>query len=122
MPRIYDGLATLGTYTDAEGQERVKWLKCGAVIRNPENGNLSLKLDALPVAPLPKEGNDGGIWLVLKKPTPYQAKPETTAYAAPPPTPVYAKGPDQRPPAPATQAQLDAPQDNRGFTDDEIPF
>ena len=113
MPRIYDGLATLGTYTDAEGQERVKWLKCGAVIRNPENGNLSLKLDALPVAPLPKEGNDGGIWLVLKKPTPYQAKPAAAPYAA---------GPDQRPPAPATQAQLDAPQDNRGFTDDEIPF
>ena len=114
MPRIYDVLAPLGTYTTAEGHEKTRWLKCGAVIRNAENGNLSLKLDALPVQPLPKEGDQGVIWLQLKKPLP----PRTAA------TP-YGAGPDQAttPVAfPAAPAPAPAAPAAEGFDDPEIPF
>ncbi len=54
----YDVVAITGTYTDRNGNERKRYLNCGAVFET-EKG-LSLKLEALPV------GFDG--WLQLYEP------------------------------------------------------
>ena len=44
----YDVVAITGTYIDDAGQERNRYLKCGAVFENTKG--LTLKLDALPVS------------------------------------------------------------------------
>jgi len=54
----YDVVAVTGTYTDRNGNERKRYLNCGAVFET-EKG-LSLKIEALPV------GFDG--WFQLYEP------------------------------------------------------
>ena len=44
----YDVLARTGTYTNAGGEEKSRWMKSGVVFEN-EKGYLSLKLEGLPV-------------------------------------------------------------------------
>ena len=44
----YDAVATIGEYTDRNGQKKKRYQNVGAVFEN-ENG-LSLKLDAVPVS------------------------------------------------------------------------
>lgn len=62
----YDVLARTGTYTNAGGEEKSRWMKCGVVFEN-EKGYLSLKLEGIPVGqewsgffslfePKPKDG------------------------------------------------------------------
>ena len=49
MSRVkYDVLARTGTYTNAGGEEKSRWMKCGVVFEN-EKGYLSLKLEGIPV-------------------------------------------------------------------------
>ena len=43
----YDVSARIGSYTDAQGNEKGRWLTCGAVFET-EKG-LSMKLEAVPV-------------------------------------------------------------------------
>ena len=46
----HDIVATIGTYTDREGNEKKRFNKCGAAFTN-DDGNLSIKIDAMPVSP-----------------------------------------------------------------------
>ena len=64
MPKLFDIMSPMGQYTDpATGQEKTRWLKCGAVIQG-QNGKTSIKLDAMPVAPPNNDqSGEGGIWL-----------------------------------------------------------
>lgn len=47
MPVVYELTASTGTYTDRDGNEKKRWMKCGVVIEN--NGRLSAKIEGLPV-------------------------------------------------------------------------
>ena len=66
----YEVTAANGTYTDKNGTEKTRWLKCGVVLEK-KDGSLSLKLEALPVS-----GFNG--WLNLWEP-----KAEKTSTRAP---------------------------------------
>lgn len=49
--KVYDAVATIGEYTDQQTKEKKKVRKnVGAVFESPE-GNLSLKLELVPVGP-----------------------------------------------------------------------
>jgi len=43
----YDAVATVGEYTDRNGEKKKRYMTCGIVFEN-DKGQLSLKLDALP--------------------------------------------------------------------------
>ena len=58
MPKIFDVVKAAGTYTDASGQEKTRWINCGMIVKNPESGKLSLKLDSLPLG-TPSEAGVG---------------------------------------------------------------
>lgn len=46
----YDAVATIGKYTDRQGNEKKRYINIGTVFENDE-GHLSLKLDSVPVSP-----------------------------------------------------------------------
>jgi hypothetical protein len=48
MPKLFDLMYPGGQYTDREGQEKTRWLKCGAVIET-KDGKKKVKLESLPV-------------------------------------------------------------------------
>ena len=66
MPKVFDVMAATGRYTDANGQEKTRWQKCGAVIQNA-NGNMSMILDCIPLG-TPVNDNGHGIWFNLFEP------------------------------------------------------
>lgn len=45
---VYDAVATIGKYTDKQGNEKKRYIPVGKVFES-ESGGLSLKLDAVPV-------------------------------------------------------------------------
>jgi len=47
---VYDAVATIGKYTDKQGNEKKRYMNVGKVFES-DGGGLSLKLDALPVVP-----------------------------------------------------------------------
>lgn len=47
MAKRWDVVATVGTYTDRDGNEKRRYQNCGAVFE--KDGKLSLKLEAIPV-------------------------------------------------------------------------
>lgn len=50
MRKKYDAVATIGTYRTKAGEEKKKYLTCGAVFEG-DDGRLSMKLDAIPASP-----------------------------------------------------------------------
>ena len=52
-----------GHYTDRDGKEKTRWVKCGIIVQN-DKGALSINLSAIPVGVRPgaKDG-DTGVWL-----------------------------------------------------------
>ena len=46
----YDAVATIGEYTDRNGEKKKRYQNVGSVFEN-EDGRLSLKLDAIPLGP-----------------------------------------------------------------------
>lgn len=62
----HDIVATVGTYTDREGNEKKRYQKCGIAMTD-EDGRLSLKLEAMPVTP------DWSGWLNLYPKKDYDA-------------------------------------------------
>ena len=54
----YEVIANGGSYTNKEGQEKRRWIKCGVVMEGAKG--LSLKLESMPV------GGDG--WCILSEP------------------------------------------------------
>jgi len=61
----YEVIAKTGTYTNKQGEEKNRWLKCGVVMET-KNGGLAMKLEAVPV------GSDG--WFTLTEPKEYEPK------------------------------------------------
>ena len=80
MPKIFDVVKAMGTYQDAQGQDKTRWLNCGMIIKNADNGKCSLKLDAIPYG-LPDD--EGWFALMEPKPRPQQVQPATPAAPAP---------------------------------------
>lgn len=60
MPIAYELIATTGTYTNKQGEEKKRWQKIGVVMQTAKG--LSMKLEAVPV------GWDG--WATLAEPKP----------------------------------------------------
>lgn len=58
MQKTHDLVATVGKYTDREGNEKKRFQKCGSAFSD-DQGRLSLKLDAVPV------GQEWSGWLSL---------------------------------------------------------
>ena len=68
MPKLFDIMAPMGQYTDPQsGQEKTRWLKCGAVIQTAA-GKTAIKLDAVPIAPPADQSGEGGMWLQCFEP------------------------------------------------------
>jgi len=57
MSIAYEVMASTGSYTDKNGTEKRRWLKCG-IVMNTKTGGLALKLEAV--------GSDG--WFSLFEP------------------------------------------------------
>lgn len=64
----YDVVAVTGKYTDRNGQEKSRYMNCGAVFEN-DRGQLSIKLEGLPV------GTEWNGWLSLFEPRDRQQQP-----------------------------------------------
>jgi len=60
MAKKYDLVAITGTYTDGQGNEKKRYMTCGAVFE--KDGKFSLKLEGLPV------GGDWNGWFGLFDP------------------------------------------------------
>jgi hypothetical protein len=58
MPIAYEVIATTGTYTNKQGEEKKRWQKIGVVMQGPKG--LTLKMESVPV------GWDG--WATLAEP------------------------------------------------------
>ena len=63
--KIHDVVATIGEYTDREGNTKKRYQKCGAAFTNDE-GQISIKLDAVPCSP------DWSGWLSLYEKKEYE--------------------------------------------------
>lgn len=50
MKKKYDAVATVGKYTDREGNEKKRYVTIGAVFED-DQGRMSMKLDAVPCSP-----------------------------------------------------------------------
>jgi hypothetical protein len=50
MKKIYDAVATVGKYTDQQGNEKKRYVTIGAVFEG-DDGRLSMKLESVPVGP-----------------------------------------------------------------------
>ena len=59
--KIYDAVATVGTYKDRNGEEKKRYVNVGSVFEN-DKGQLSLKLDSVPV------GNEWSGWVGFFEP------------------------------------------------------
>lgn len=64
----YDVVAVTGKYTDRQGQEKSRYMNCGAVFEN-DRGQLSIKLEGLPV------GTEWNGWLNLFEPRDSRQQP-----------------------------------------------
>lgn len=103
MPKLYDIMAPIGKY-EKNGQEKTRWLKCGMVVQT-QAGKLAIKLEGLPVAPMPAEGaTDAGLWLQCFEPN----QPEDNLHTAPAPQGGFRQPAMQAPPMPNVAPQ--APQ------------
>ena len=121
MPKIYDVMSPIGKYTNNDGQEKTRWLKCGMIVKTAA-GKVALKLDALPVAPM--GGEEGGLWLQLFTPNQPEGAMHTanapagnTGFREAAPAPAATQGA----PVPAAAPQYPA-QGGSAFDDDDIPF
>lgn len=67
--KIYDVVATVGSYTDKQGNEKKRYVTCGAVFEGDKG--MSMKLDTIPVSP------DWSGWLSFYEPKEREPAPVT---------------------------------------------
>jgi hypothetical protein len=101
MTKKYDAVATIGEYTNKQGEKKKRYLTVGAVMEG-NDGRMALKLDALPTNP------EWSGWIAF-----YEPKQQDGGY--------------QQRPAPQRQEQRTAmtyqKQDGVSLDeDDDIPF
>ena len=66
--KIYDVVATVGKYTDKQGNEKKRYVNVGAVFEN-DQGQMSIKLETIPVGP------EWSGWLSMYEPKERTAAP-----------------------------------------------
>lgn len=71
----FDAVATIGKYTDRQGNEKKRYINVGSVFESDE-GHLSLKLDAVPV------GQEWSGWISFFVPKERDAAPVSEHSAA----------------------------------------
>ena len=59
--KVFDVVATVGKYTDRNGQEKKRYVNVGAAFEN-DKGQLSIKIETIPVGP------EWSGWLSLYEP------------------------------------------------------
>ena len=101
--KLFDVVATVGEYTNGQGDKKKRYLNVGVVFES-EQGNMSMKLDALPTTP---EWNG---WLSFYEPKPYngqqaqpQQQPQRQEQQQPAPMPAW----EPAKPQPITQEAID---------------
>jgi len=70
----YEAVATIGKYTDRQGNEKKRYLNVGTVFED-DQGRLSLKLDAIPV------GQEWSGWISFFEPKPREMSPAQQAHS-----------------------------------------
>ena len=75
MKKTGDLMAANGSYTNAEGEEKTRWIKVGALFQR-DDGRMSIKLEALPV------GEFNG-WLSVFEPREKQPNQQTQQHNDP---------------------------------------
>ena len=97
MSKIFDLVGSNGTYTDNQGQEKTRWIKCGAVFKS-DQGNVSVKLEAVPTY----RNENGELWLNCFVPQQQQQQGGDANFGRPAPGQGAPQGFRQRPaPQPA---------------------
>jgi len=76
MTKVMNAVATLGKYTNAQGEEKKRYMTIGSLFRRDDD-SLVLKLDAVPV------GEDFSGWVNFYEP---QERSDTPAKQAPAPS------------------------------------
>ena len=76
MSRLkYEVVASNGSYTNKNGEEKKRYTKCGVVFEN-DKGQLSIKMDSIPCGP------EWSGWFNLFEPKPYDNKPMDSHHQA----------------------------------------
>lgn len=73
--RVFDAAVSTGEYTDKDGNQKKRWQNVGVVFEN-DNGQLSLKLETVPV------GNTWSGWINFFEPKERDTAPVTKHSAA----------------------------------------
>lgn len=60
MRKYGDLMASAGEWTDQHGRKAKRWIPCGVVMRDPDSGRMSIRLDSVPVRP------DWSGWLAVR--------------------------------------------------------
>mgnify|MGYP001556568946 CR=1 FL=1 len=76
MQYTHDVVATVGTYTDHEGNEKKRYVKCGAVFTR-EDGSMAIKMDTMPL------GQDWSGWFSVYDAKKKEQKARPAKQAAP---------------------------------------
>jgi hypothetical protein len=97
MKKQYDAVATIGKYTDKQGNEKKRYVTVGSVFSD-DQGRMSLKLDAVPCSP------EWSGWISFYEPKQYDGQPARPA------------------PTQHEQAKANAYQPHLDADGDEIPF
>jgi single-stranded DNA-binding protein len=69
MKKLYDAVATIGKYTDKQGNEKKRYVTVGSVFGD-DQGRMSLKLDAVPCSP------EWSGWISFYEPKQYDGPPQ----------------------------------------------
>lgn len=72
MKKIFDAVATTGTYTDKQGNEKKRYLTVGAVFEDDQN-RMSIKIESIPV------GGSWNGWVSFFTPKEQVKKPDASA-------------------------------------------
>lgn len=73
--KVFDAVATVGKYTDKQGNEKKRYVNVGAAFED-DQGRLSIKLETIPVGP------EWSGWISLYPPKERDASPVTEHSAA----------------------------------------
>lgn len=73
--KVFDAVATVGKYTDKQGNEKKRFVNVGAAFED-DQGRLSIKLETIPVGP------EWSGWISLYPPKERDASPVTEHSAA----------------------------------------
>ena len=105
--KIYDLVATVGTYKDAAGNEKKKYAQCGAVFQQ-EDGRMSAKIETLPV------GGEWSGWLSFMEPKQHGQQGAQQQH----PAPQYRQAPQ----AAKAMPVFEMPPEQTNEAPDQIPF